>query len=127
MIEPIQDRGQQLPVPEGKVIGIVNSRNDFDTVTRALNRAGYPNDSMNALFGADGIEMLQRLRETAFFGDWERAVVDEGIGELEKGHYVLCVRVEDADEAARIAHIATPLGAHTFNYFGMWINEQLTK
>lgn len=127
MIEPTKDYGQQLPVPEEKAIGFVNSREQLDEVTAALNAAGYPNSKLVALYGEDGIEMLERLRDVAFFGDWERAVVDRAITELNLGHYSLAVAVNDREEAMRVASIATPRGAHSFNYFGTWVNEQLTK
>jgi hypothetical protein len=127
MIQPIKDRGQELPVPEGKTIGFVDTENQLDAITRALNDAGYPDSAITSLYGRDGINMLERLRDVAFFGDWERAVADKGIAELELGHHSFAVAVKDRDEALRIADIAEPYGGHSINYFGKWINEQLTK
>jgi len=127
MVEPLTDRHNELPVPEEKAIGFADTEPEFRAITNALNRAGFPDSKMNALHGADGIEMLQHLREVAFFGDWERAVADEAISELEAGHYSLAVSVKNRDEAVRVADIAEPLGGHGFTYFGRWVNEQLTK
>lgn len=127
MIAPLEDRGQELPVPERQVIGFVDTPAQLEQLTNALRQLGYADSSIVELSGKDGIHLLQRLRGVSFFGDWERAVVDEGIAELEKGHISIAVYVDSLDEATRVANLATPLGGHGFNYFGAWINEQLTK
>ncbi len=127
MIQPIKDRGQELPVPEGKTIGFVDTETQLDAITRALNEAGYPDSAITSLHGRDGIDLLERLRDVAFFGDWERAVADKGIAELELGHYSFAVAVKDRDEALRISDLVEPYGGHSMNYFGTWVNEQLTK
>jgi hypothetical protein len=127
MIAPLEDRGQELPVPERQVIGFVDTPAQLEQLTRALRQAGYPESSIVELSGEGGLHLLHRLRGVSFFGDWERAVVDEGITELEKGHISIAVSVDSLDEATRVANLATPLGGHGFNYFGPWINEQLTK
>ena len=127
MIQPTQDHGQNLPVPEGKAIGFVDTKEQLDAITRALNDAGFADSKIRVLHGHDGVEMLERLRDVAFFGDWERAVADKGITELERGNYSFAVEVNDRDEAVRISDIAEPFGGHTINYFGKWVNEQLTK
>jgi len=127
MIQPIEDRGQELPVPEAKTIGLVDTEAQFNAINHALNDAGYPDSKIRALHGRDGVEMLERLRDVAFFGDWERAVADQCIHELKRGHYAFSVAVGDRDEAIRVSDIAEPYGGHSFNYFGKWVNEQLTK
>jgi hypothetical protein len=125
MVEPVTDRGRELPVPEEKTIGFVENETQLDAIVRALNQAGY--SDIRVLHGQDGINLLERLRELAFFGDWERAIADKGISELEDGHYALAVKVKNRDDAVRVADIAELSGGHTFNYFGKWFNEQLTK
>lgn len=127
MVTPTEDHGQELPVPEGKTIGFVDTEAQFDAITRALNDAGYPDSKITALHGPDGIEMLERLRDVAFFGDWERAMADKGIQELQQGHFSFAVAVRDRDDALRVSDIAEPYGGHSFTYFGKWVNEQLTK
>jgi hypothetical protein len=127
MIHPIEDRGQQLPVPEKKTIGFVDTETQLNAIVQALDEAGYPESSITSLYGRDGLDLLERLRDVAFFGDWERAVVDKGIVELEEGHYSFAVAVKDRDEALRVADIAGSHGGHSINYFGKWVNEQLTK
>jgi hypothetical protein len=127
MVEPTTDHGQRLPIPEKKTIGFVDTEAQFNAITKALNDAGYPDSKITMLHGSEGVEMLQRLRDVAFFGDWERAVADKGVRELEQGHYSFAVEVKDRDDAVRVSDIAEGYGGHTFNYFGKWVNEQLTK
>src|ERR1700727_2543017 len=116
MVEPTTDHGQKLPIPEQKAIGFVDSEVELNAITKALNDAGFPDSKIRVLHGHDGVEMLERLRDVAFFGDWERAVADKGITELERGNYSFAVEVNDRDEAVRISDIAEPFGGHTINY-----------
>ena len=127
MIQIREDHGQQLPIPENKVIGFADTEEAFQAITGALTCAGYPDSKIAAMHGRDGIELLERLRDVAFFGDWERAVVDAGIAELERGGYSIAVAVADREEAQKVAGLATANGGHSFNYFGKFVNEQLTK
>jgi hypothetical protein len=39
----------------------------------------------------------------------------------------LGIEVEDRDEAVRVTSLCTPLGGHSFDYFGTWFNERLTR
>ena len=93
-----KERGQELPIPEGKTIGFVDTEDQLNAITRALNDAGYPDAKIAALHGPEGVEMLERLRDVAFFGDFERTIADKGVHELQKGHYSLAVAVSDRDE-----------------------------
>ena len=40
--------------------------------------------------------------------------------------YALCIEANDRAAALRAASLAEPLGAHSFSYFGIWVNERLT-
>jgi hypothetical protein len=127
MVEPTTFRGQELPIPESRVIGFVDTDEQLQAIVKNLNRAGIPDSKIRSLHGPDGIQMLEGLRSIRFFGDFERAVADFGIQELQNGHYSLSVAVKDRDEALRVAEIAEANGGHSFTYFGKWVNEQLTK
>jgi hypothetical protein len=96
-------------------------------VTQALKAAGYADSNIIALQGEDGIQVLERLRETFSFGDGEDAIVEFAIKELRAGHYALRIKAEDREEAVRAAGLSEPLGAHSFSYFGTWVNERLTR
>jgi hypothetical protein len=126
-VTPVIDRGQELATPEGQAIGFVDTKEQFDAVTQALKAAGFTDSSIIALQGADGIEMLQRLQTKFNFGDGEDAVMEYSIKELRAGHYALGINADDRAGALRIASLAEPLGAHSFSYFGTWVNERLTR
>jgi hypothetical protein len=127
MIEPTTYHGQELPIPESRVIGFVDSNEQLQVIAKALNKAGVPESKIRSLHGPDGIQLLEKLREVLFFGDFERAVTDFGLQQLQDGHYSVSVAVKDRNEALRIANIAQANGGHSFTYFGKWVNEQLTK
>jgi hypothetical protein len=127
MIEPTTYHGQELPIPESRAIGFVDSNEKLQAIAKALNKAGVPESKIRSLHGPDGIQLLEKLREVLFFGDFERAVTDFGLQQLQDGHYSVSVAVKDRNEALRIANIAQANGGHSFTYFGKWVNEQLTK
>jgi hypothetical protein len=124
--KPVIEHGQELARPEGQAIGFVDTKEQFDTVTQALKAAGYADSNIIALQGDDGIAMLERLQNTFNFGDGEDAIVEFSIKELQAGHYALCIEANDREAALRAASLAEPLGAHSFSYFGIWMNERLT-
>ena len=127
MVQPTTYHGQELPIPESRVIGFVDTNEKLQAIAKALNQAGFPDAKIRSLHGPDGIQMLEALRKVAFFGDFERAVIDFGVQELQNGHYSMNVAANDRDEALRVANIAEANGGHSFTYFGKWANEQLTK
>ena len=53
MIQPTQDRGQDLPVPECKAIGFVDTEAQLNAIT-TLNEAGYPDTKIRVLHGRTG-------------------------------------------------------------------------
>jgi hypothetical protein len=122
-----RDHGQDLPPPEGRAIGFVDTKEEFEAVTHALNVAGYADSKIIVLQGEEGIVMLQRLQKGFNFGDGEDDVMEFSIQELQAGHYALGVEVEDRASALRVIDLTTPLGAHSFGYFGTWVNERLTR
>ena len=110
----IRDHGQDLPAPEGRAIGFVDSKEEFDMVTHALTVAGYADAKILALHGEEGIDMLQRLQKGFNFGDGEDAIMEFSIEELRAGHYALGVEVEDREAALRVIDLTTPLGSAQF-------------
>ena len=127
VVKPQIDRGQELPKPVGRVIGFVDTKQEFDAGARALKQAGYAESKIIALQGDDGIDLLKRLRDTFQFGDGENAIEEFAMNELRAGHYAFGVEVENREDAMRVVNWLQPLGAHSFSYFGQWVNERLTK
>lgn len=126
-VQPDVDHGQQLASPEGHTIGFVDTKEQFDEVTMALHSAGYPDASIIELHLDDGIEILTRLQKKFFFGDGEDAIITFALKELRLGHYGLGIEVKDRANALQVISLTEPLVAHSFSYFGTWINERLTQ
>jgi hypothetical protein len=126
-VKPVIDYGQELTTPEGQAIGFVDTKEQFNAVTQALKAAGYADPDIIALHGEDGIAMLERVQNTFNFGDGEDAIMEFSIKELQAGHYALCIEANDRVSALRAVSLAEPLGAHSFSYFGIWMNERLTR
>jgi hypothetical protein len=126
-VQPALDHGQELARPSGQAIGFVNTKEQFDDVTNALKTAGYNPPTISALKGEDGIDLLERLQKTFSFGDGEDALMEFAVKELQAGHYAIGVEAKDRDDALQVASLTEPLGAHSFSYFGTWVNERLTR
>jgi len=126
-VKPVIDHGQELATPEGQAIGFVDTKEQFDAVTQALAAAGYVDSTIIALHAEDGVDMLERLQKTFNFGDGEDAIIEMSIKELRAGHYALGIEAKDRKSAVRTVNLLEPLGAHSFSYFGAWMNERLTR
>jgi len=126
-VKPVIDHGQRLTRPEGQAIGFVDTKEQFDAVIKAVKAAGYAEASISALKGEDGVDMLERLQVTFNFGDGEDAFVESSLKELQAGHYAISIQAEDRADAMRAANLSEPRGAHSFSYFGTWVNERLTR
>ena len=126
-VQPVVDHGQKIAPPAGKVIGFIDGQAEFEAFAEAMRAAGYAADKITSLHGADGIQLLERLKKNSFFfGDSEDSVIQLGIKELEQGHYAAAVEVSDHRQAEQIANLAKSHGGHSFSYFGTWVTEQLS-
>lgn len=126
--QPLSDHGQTLPPPKGKVFGFFDSKAQLDGFVEAAGAAGYPAAKISILFGDDGIQLLERLKDhNFFFSDNEDGIIHLSIVQLKKGRYAVAVAVAGHAQAVQIANLALPHGGHSFNYFGTWISEQLTS
>jgi hypothetical protein len=101
-VDPIRDQGQKLSYPRGKVLGIVDTKAQFDDVVAALKRVGF--EGITALHGEDGIQLLERV-SNFFFSDLEERVLNRHIEELKEGRFIIAVQTPSsrADEAANVA------------------------
>jgi hypothetical protein len=122
-VQRIRDEGQTLSPPTGKLVGIIDTRADFDKVVRAVQIIGPI--SIEALCGEEGVNLLERVN-TFFFSDMEDRVLQRHIEELKAGHIVALIKVPEdrIDEAAKIA---TQNGARRLVYFGFMTVTWLTK
>lgn len=115
-VEPMSDQGQTLAYPSGKVVGVVDTQDQFDEVVAALKRAGF--DGIRALHGADGLQLLERVN-SFFFNDYEERALQRHIHELQQGHLVFSVQTS-ASRAEEAANVASEHGARFLVHFGFW-------
>ena len=122
-VTKIQDEGQTLPTPRGKVLGIVDTRAAFDQVALNLKNAGF--EKIEALSGEDGVNLLERINRF-FFSDLEDRVLKRHIEELKAGNFILILETpaERVDEAVKIAD---QHGARRLVHFGLTTVTWLTK
>ncbi len=113
-VTTIRDEGQTLRYPTGKLLGIVDSRAQFDELVPALRTAGF--DKIEALVGAEGVALLERVG-TFFFSDMEERVINRHIEELKAGHVIVAIDAPHGrvDEAVRVA---SQHGARQLVHFG---------
>jgi hypothetical protein len=122
-VKPIRDEGQTLPPPRGKVIGVVDTQQQFDRVVAALQKAGF--DKITALKGDDGIQLLERL-DGFFFSDADEPVLHRNIDELKAGHISIAVETS-SPQAEEAAQVASDNGARFLVHFGYLTVSWLKK
>ncbi len=113
-VEPMSDQGQTLGYPRGKVVGVVDTQGQFDEVVAALKKAGF--DGIQALHGADGLQLLERVN-TFFFNQYEERALQRHIQELEQGHFIFSVPTPSS-RAQEAANVASEDGARFLVHFG---------
>jgi hypothetical protein len=122
-VRRIRDEGQTLTVPTGKVLGIVDTRDEFEGLARALNNAGF--DKIEALCGEEGVSLLERV-DNFFFSDMEDRVLKRHLDELKAGHIIITIQAP-ADRVDEAASVAAQNGARRLVHFGQWQITWLTK
>jgi len=131
-VKPFKDNDEneqeeQLPPLEGRLIGFANTKPELDAIVDALHSQGYSDSRITVMSGPEGIHRLTHLDEEFFFSDPEYQAIEFGLKELEAGHFLVAIEVEDRDAAARITELATSRGGHSFQYIGVWVSERLSK
>jgi hypothetical protein len=121
-VERIQDEGQTLDPPIGKILGIVDSQADFEKLTAALQSAGF--DGIEALCGEDGVRLLERA-DMFFFSDMEDRVLGRHLEELKNGHVIIAIRTPKARVEEAVS-IASRNGARRLVHFGLLTVNWLT-
>lgn len=121
-VKRIRDEGQTLMTPTGKVLGIVDTREEFDVLIRALKTAGF--DKVEALCGQDGVSLLERV-DNFFFSDMEDRVLKRHIDEMKAGHIIVTIQTQ-ADRVDELVKVASQYGARRLVHFGQWQVTWLT-
>lgn len=121
--ERIRDEGQTLGIPTGKVLGIVDTRAEFDDVVRALRAAGI--NKITAIWGDEGVQLLERV-SMFFFSDKEERVLNRHIEELKAGHIIIGIEAP-SDRVDEAVSVAGQHGARSLVHFGLLTITRHTK
>lgn len=124
---PEPDYGQELPQLQGHAIGIVDSDEACSHLASALTAGGFSSDKVLIFQGEDGVELINRMMAGQTWGESSEHFLMQCLIELNQGHSVVSVEVEDEAEASAVAAIATQFGAHSMYHFGLLTDTQLTK
>lgn len=126
-VQPLEDHDQAMPAPAGHAIGFVDSSTACDQVIRSLVAAGFPESSIKVLSGEEGVHLLKRSMAGSLWGETAEAVLEEGVLELNRGHFVLFIDTANRNRAVTAANVAMSHGGHGFSHFGILTDERLTK
>lgn len=121
--EKIHDEGQTLNTPTGKTLGIVDTREQFNDLVRALEAAGLKN--VQYLHGEEGVHLLERVN-TFFFSDMEERVLNRHLEELKAGRAIVAIETP-ADRRDEVVQLATQHGTRRLVHFGLMTVTWLTK
>lgn len=114
-VERIQDEGQTLETPTGKLLGIVDTRDELNVLTPALESAGF--HKIEVLSGEEGLQLLERV-DTLFFSDMEDRVLTGFIEELKNNHLVILIETS-AQDVDKLVQVASANGARRLVHFGL--------
>lgn len=118
---------QELPKLQGHTIGFVDTRAECEAMTQALNKAGFSNAAITVLRGEEEVHLLESLMGGSSWGESAEEVLKQGTIELRSDHSVVCIEVQNADEAATVAEVSTQCGVHGIYHFGILVDTRLTR
>lgn len=117
---------QESPTARGHTIGFVETQSECAALILALNQAGYPGAQIMVFDGEAGVPLLESMLEGSLWGESAEEVLKQGTMELRDGHSVVCVEVQDAEEAATVAAVSTQHGGYSVYHFGSLVDTRLT-
>ena len=132
-----EDTDNVFHYPTKNVIGVIDSREAVWAAVRDLQAAGFDEDGIHLLCGAQGAQSIESEteEEKGFFGKLTRVIqefgdIDQDHKEYHKqellaGHYLVSVHAEDDEERDRACDILKAHGGHFINYYGEWVIDNL--
>lgn len=122
-VEKINDHGQTINYPLGKILGILDKRSEFASLSQELVKAGF--DDVELFEGEDGVQLLDRVNGF-FFSDMEERVLNKHAAELKAGHVVVMIKTPD-DRIDAAVGIANFHGVRGIVHFGAATVTQYTS
>ncbi len=121
------DDVQELPKLQGHTIGFVDTQVQCDATIQALDKAGFSYATITVFHGEEEVHLLESLMDGSSWGESAQEVLKQGTLELQSGHFVVCIEVQNADEADAVAAVSTRCGVHGIYHFGIMVDTRLTK
>ena len=126
-IAPLLDHNQEMPEPQGHLIGFANTQSDCDKIVGALNETGFPDEVISVFSGDQGIRLLTRMLGSSSWGEAEEDLLKQAVIELGHEHFAISIESRDREQALAVAKAAAKHGGHGFSYFGEFTDERLTR
>jgi hypothetical protein len=132
----LNEEGDLLNYPENSVIGIVDQYADAKATLKDLTAAGFPEDEIGILCGANGTHEVDAegeehgvlgkiARVIREFGDVDNPQKERHEHELSQGHFMIAVRAEKEDRRNQALNILKSHGGHFINFYSPWVIENL--
>lgn len=122
-----QNEGRELRQVESHTIGFADTYAECEAMTLALNKVGFADDTITILHGEEAIPLLENLLAGLSWGESPEVVLKQGTLELRSGHYVVCIKVKNDEEADTVAAVSTRCGVHGIYHFGILVDTRLTR
>ncbi len=127
-----------ITYPTGRLLAVVDDREQATAAVTALAQAGFAPDSVALLEGVAGREGLGRLGPPpSALGRLIRAVQFMAMDQtpdflvyeraLDDGRSVLAIRVADRSAMLRARDVLEDHGAHFLNHFGRLMTEEVSR
>ncbi len=115
--------------PEGYLVAVIDDPTHAEQAAAALRAEGIADDAIKLVSGPDAVTYADNLRNRArpgqkmlqqLFMD-ELSFQQEYDAQVQQGHSLLNVRVENVEHAHQIVALLVPYQAHGVKYYGRWI------
>ena len=117
---------QEPPTAPGHTIGFIETQIACEALLQSLKIEGFSDAQIMVLHGEAAIPLLESMLEGSLWGESAEEVLKQGTVELHGGQTVVCVEVQDAEEAATVAAVSTKHGGYSVYHFGLLIDTRLT-
>lgn len=123
--------------PNGRMCAILEDVEKAGNSLDAMIAAGVNKEDIEIYFGKKGVDVIDAdatkhgvlasiAKAFRAYGDEENKSMHIYEDALEKGEYVMSIKVEDTDEdKEKVRGILADHNAHSINYFGTWVVEGL--
>lgn len=127
MNEPTDDyTDQNSPTPQFHLMGFVDSSNAVRLVESVLRRLQIADERLSIYSPVHDREAFQEMMYSSLWGEAAEKFLQQGLKELDAGHYVIALRTHDEDDARAILASLNPTGIHGVIHFGALVDTQFT-